>query len=365
MFPSRVGAAAAMLAVMMPVFAIIAGFAINFAFMQLVRTESYVAADSVTRAAARTYALTGDLSKAKSKAQVAASMNAGVCSSLKLQDKDFILGTSIRSSETGRYSFSPGGKTPNSLKVRVDRTLGSENGAIPLLLPSILGKKDFAFSKESVSTLVDVDIAFVVDRSGSMAYAADEKAAYPPLPKSAPSGWWFGDAAPPVSRWRDLANASSSFLTQLNGASFSAHVALVSYGTTALLDQKMTNDYAAINAALDKYTKNLNNAATNIGNGLQIGESALGSGRTYASKVIILMTDGIRTAGPDPIPIAEELGKKGIIVFTVTFSNEADKTTMFNVAKVGSGLHFHADSGSALTAVFEQIVKSLPTVLTQ
>jgi Ca-activated chloride channel family protein len=361
----RVGAAATMLAVLLPIIAILAGFAINFAYMQLVRTETFVAADAVTRAAARTYALTGDLAKAKSQAQTAATNNAGVSSKLTLQDKDFILGTSVRSSTTGRYTFTPGGTNTNALKVKVDRSVGSANGSVPLLFPNILGTSNFAFSKESVSTLVDVDIAFVVDRSGSMAYAANEKAAFPPLPASAPVGWWFGNAAPPSSRWRDLASASSVFLKQLESASFSAQVALVSYGDTAFLDQKMTSSFASINTALDKYTKKLDSAATNIGNGLQIGESALGDGRAYASKVVVLMTDGIRTAGPDPIPIADALGKKGIIVFTVTFSNEADKATMLKVAQAGLGLHFHADSGSALTAVFEQIVKTLPTVLTQ
>ena len=361
----RVGAAAPLLAVLLPIIAIFAGFAINFAYMQLIRTESFVAADAATRAAARTYALTGDLAKAKSQAQIAATNNSGVTSKLTLQDKDFILGTSVRSSATGRYSFTPGGSSTNALKVKIDRSVGSTNGAVPLLFPNILGTTEFVFSKESVSTLVDVDIAFVVDRSGSMAYAANEKAAFPPLPASAPSGWWFGNAAPPSSRWRDLASASTVFLEQLEDASFDAQVALVSYGDTAILDQKMTSGLGSINTALNKYTESFNSGATNIGQGLQIGESALTGGRAFASKVVVLMTDGIRTAGPDPIPIADKLGKKGIIVFTVTFSNEADKVTMSKVAKAGLGIHFHADSGSALTTVFETIVKTLPTVLTQ
>jgi len=361
----RAGAAATLMAALLPVVILLAGFAVNFAYMQLVRTETFVATDSATRAAGRTYALTGDLGKAKANARTAAEKNSGVSAKLSLSDADFLMGTSVRDLSGGKYAFTAGGKKPNSLQVTLNRHAGGLNGPAPLLMPGLLGVSDFGVAKASISTLVDVDIAFVVDRSGSMAYSAKEKAQYPPLPASAPSGWWFGKAAPPDSRWRDLVAASDVFLQELGQAAFVAHVALVTYGDTAYLDQKMTGDLTTIKAGLDKYTKNLNSAQTNIGHGLQIGQGSLGDGRPYASKVVVLFTDGIRTAGPDPVPIATDIGKKGIVVFTVTFSNEADKTTMGNVATAGLGKSFHAHDASSLATVFETIARSLPTILTK
>lgn len=365
--PSRQGAITTLVAIMLPMLVILAAFAMNFAYMQLTRTQAMIAADSAARAGGRTFALTGSLATAKLNAQSAANMNPIAGKPLVLQNSDFITGVSTRPSSNERFKFVPKNENPNSLQVLIKRNSSNVNGGITHLFPNVLGASSFEISRSSISTRVDVDIAFVIDRSGSMAFAADEVATTAALPVNAPTGWFFGQPAPSKSRWLDLDKAAKKFLVELSSSAVDEQVALVTYGTSASIDRSMTGNYSAIQSGLDSYTTSFPSGKTNIGGGLVSGTNALKGGRPFASKVIVLMTDGIRTPGlgPDPVSEATKLGKEGVIVFTVTFSNEADQSSMKKVAEAGMGKHFHAVDASSLTAVFETIARTIPTILTQ
>jgi Mg-chelatase subunit ChlD len=296
-------------------------------------------------------------------------MNPVAGKTMTLVDSDFTVGTSDRATSGSRYNFTPGGVSPNALKVNIVRNASNVNGTIPLLLPSTLARADFDFTKFSVSTRVEVDVAFVVDRSGSMAYASNEPAVYPPVPAAAPAGWFFGDPAPTPSRWRDLAFAANFFLTEMETSVLYENCSLVTYGENASIDVGLTGTYTGIRSGIDRYTNAFPSGRTNIGDGLFQGLSSLaGSGaRNYASKVIVLMTDGIRTPGlgPDPVSIATMAADQGVVVFTVTFAAEADQAGMQAVAAAGNGKHFHASDAATLATVLQTIVRMLPTILTQ
>jgi hypothetical protein len=77
------------------------------------------------------------------------------------------------------------------------------------------------------------------------------------------------------------------------------------------------------------------------------------------------MTDGIFNAGPNPIGVSESIAKQGVMIFTVTFSNEANKKDMIRVAEIGGGKHFHANSSKDLVLVFKEMAKMMPTLLSQ
>lgn len=360
----RRGAVIPLVCLLMPVLVILAAFSINFAHMELVRTQAQIASDASVRAAGRTFALTGSLDASKTIARDLASRNSMYRSPIALPDSSFTLGASTRTWTAERFTFKPlselpAGTKPNSLKIEV-----SDNNQRHLF-PNLGGQTTFTFNRTAISTQVEVDIALVLDRSGSMAYAADETASGWFFPKAAPPGWSFGQAVPPKSRWLDLVSASNSFLNYLEQSFVDENVALATYGTTATIDRGMSKNYQTIRQGIDSYTKNFPTGSTNIGDGITKGGTLLASGRAFASKVMVVMTDGIRTAGPDPVPIATSLGKQGVIIYTVTFSNEADKTVMANVAAAGSGKHFHAATGSNLQTVFETIARSIPTIITQ
>ncbi len=363
----RKAAITVLFAVTLPVLLLLVAFALNLAWMELSRTQAFIVADAATRAAGRTYSLTGDLKQAKLMADEAAARNLIAGSKVSIADSEFTLGTSTRSSSSARYSFTPGGSTPNALKVTISRLSSGKNGAVPFIMPGFLGKNSYEVTRSAVSTRVEVDIAFVVDRSGSMAYAADEKAIYPPLPKAAPKNWFFGQPAPTPSRWRDLATAANTFIDEMDKSVLSEYVSLVTYGDSASTEKSMTSNYSDIRNGIAKYTNAFPSGNTNIGDGLSTGINTLtsSSSRPYASKVVILMTDGIRNAGPDPVSIAQSAANDGVIIFTITFAQEADQTAMKNVAAAGNGQHFHASSAAALGSVLQTIIRILPTVLTE
>jgi Ca-activated chloride channel family protein len=53
------------------------------------------------------------------------------------------------------------------------------------------------------------------------------------------------------------------------------------------------------------------------------------------------------------------------MIFTVTFSDEANQAAMQQVASIGLGKHFHAPNAASLIAVFGEIAKFLPTLITE
>ena len=97
------------------------------------------------------------------------------------------------------------------------------------------------------------------------------------------------------------------------------------------------------------------------------GRDALGSNlaRDFAAKVIIVMTDGRVTVGSSPASLASTLASEGVMVITVTFSDEADQSLMQDVADRGNGFHLHANNSNDLQSVFERIARELPSLLTE
>ncbi|MFO0264029.1 MAG: vWA domain-containing protein [Planctomycetota bacterium] len=360
----RRGAIVPLVCLLLPVLIVLAAFSINFAHMELVRTQAQVAADASVRAAGRTFTLTGSLDAARTAARNVATRTPIGTQTLPLPDSSFVLGSSTRAFTSTRFSFTPTDPKnpaikPNAMRVSVNQDNFQH------LFSGIDGMQNFAYNRTAVSTQVEVDIVLVLDRSGSMAYAADEKAVAIAYPKAAPPGWVFGMAAPPKSRWLDLVNASDAFLNYLDQSFVAESVGLVTYGDTATMDRSVSPTYSTIRAGIDKYTKNYPVGATNISDGIAKGTTILNSGRAFASKIMVLMTDGIRTAGVNPVPSATTLGGQGVIIYTVTFSAEADQATMKSIAAAGNGMHFHAPTGAALQSAFETIARSIPTIITE
>ncbi len=199
-----------------------------------------------------------------------------------------------------------------------------------------------------------------------MAYADDEVAdGY--IPKSAPPGWMFGDAAPPTSRWRDAVEAVNGFIEVLEKSAHDERVSLSTYSYTAGTDQKLSSDYALIKDAMQVYTDSLDEGSTSIGDGIIEGGKTLGdkgTARPWAARVMIVLSDGIYNSGVDPIVAANMAAGEKIMIFTVSFSQEADQATMLEIAQCGSGKHYYAGSSDALAQAFQDIARSLPTLIT-
>ncbi|QDV71471.1 von Willebrand factor type A domain protein [Rosistilla carotiformis] len=363
----RRGSVLVLMSIVLPMMLILAAFAINSASIELRRTEMTIVSDIAARAGSRELTMSKSEEAARRRAKQLAKRNKVGNVPLTLEDSDIEFGTAMRQG-TARYDFTQGTPHPNSVRIFARRKTGSADGPLSLPFPGILGHHAVNSEQHAISTQVLVDIALVIDRSGSMAYASNEPAVYPPSPSSAPEGWDFCDPAPPISRWRDMLAAVDVFTTEITNSPTDERVAVVTYNGSATIDQPLTADFTKIATTLDTYTQSLCAGGTNIGGGIGQGIEALINrveSRTGASKVIVVLTDGIHNQGTDPVSAAKQASSGGAMIFSVTFSDEADQNRMQKVAEKGYGKHFHAQNGDELKIVFAEIAKRMPTLLTK
>ncbi len=184
-------------------------------------------------------------------------------------------------------------------------------------------------------------------------------------------------------------------------------IGIVTFAGTANLVQPPTNDREALIAAIDRFTLQ---RATAIGSGLLVALAALfpdedidvekavlggTSSREQAralageaprarakaepkvvppgsmqSAAIILLTDGRRTTGPNPLEVARKVADHGVRVYAVGFGQmggalaEVDGYSMFMafdeptlqaIALATQGAYFHAPSAEELAKVYDEI----------
>ena len=91
---------------------------------------------------------------------------------------------------------------------------------------------------------------------------------------------------------------------------------------------------------------------------------------SYEHGVVVLLSDGRRTTGPDPIEVAKMAADRGVRVYTVGFGTvrgttidvdgwtafvQLDEETLKSVASITRGQYFHADSAAGLAAVYREL----------
>lgn len=356
----RRGSSLALLTVLLPVVLAIAAYAINVVYMELARTQLQINTDIATRAAGRMLAKTADRAQALYAAERMMKLNSFAHTQLSLNANRVVFGASSRESENSRYTFDPSAYA-NAVSIETNGKV-----KVPMLFPTPGVSVEFRPIKKAISTQTEIDMVLVLDRSGSMAFSSYEVAGnYNPA--AAPLGWKFGLPVPPASRWLDATNSVNNFLQYLDNTVHDERVGLVTYSDGVTTDCKLSGSYLQSRLALNRYTLKFDGGATNISDGILAGAKVLadkGTARPWASRVMIVMTDGIWTAGIDPAITAQLAVGEQINIYTITFSNEADQLKMQQVATIGGGKHFHATNGVELTDAFKAIAERLPTLLT-
>ena len=91
---------------------------------------------------------------------------------------------------------------------------------------------------------------------------------------------------------------------------------------------------------------------------------------SHPTAVIILLTDGQATTGPNPIEVARMAADRGVRVFTVGFGSrdgeivgfggrtmrvQLDEETLRQMAEITRGRYFHAESGEDLSAIYDEL----------
>ncbi len=364
----RRGAILVLMAILLPVALVLAAFAVNVAYMELIRTELYTATDAATRAAQRTLTNTRNIGASRAQGRVIGLQNTVAGKPFHVQNGDFTFGTSQRTSLSSRYVFTASaGPDVDAVQINGSRMASSHGGSVDVVLPLLLATRQFETQEIVQSTQVDVDIALVIDRSGSMAYGANEVADGSAPPAAAPYGWNFCDPVPPNSRWGDLVNGVNVFISELSSSPRDELLSLSSYATNAGIDQNLTTNYSVIPTSMAAYSATYCGGLTNIAEGITTGVNTFASAaqRPWAAKVMVLMTDGIVTTGSDPVVAATNAAAQNITIFTISFALEADQTLMQQIATIGKGRHYHATNGSELSTAFQEIARNLPIVLTR
>lgn len=150
----------------------------------------------------------------------------------------------------------------------------------------------------------------------------------------------MGHAVPKDARWLDTVAAVNGFLDIMDDSSHDERVSMSTYSSKAKADVKLTSDYTEIRAAMNAHSRKFKGGATNIGSGILAGGKTLGDkelARSWASRVLIVMSDGIHNTGTEPVPAAQQVANEKIMIFTVTFSDEANIQEMEKVAISGGG----------------------------
>ena len=91
---------------------------------------------------------------------------------------------------------------------------------------------------------------------------------------------------------------------------------------------------------------------------------------SYTSAVIILLSDGRRTTGPDPLDAAKMAADRGVKVYTVGFGTKEgasigfegwsvyvrlDEETLKAIAETTRGEYFHAGTATDLKKVYQSL----------
>ncbi|MEM9587146.1 MAG: VWA domain-containing protein [Planctomycetota bacterium] len=392
-----------LMALVLPLLALLAAFCVNSAHMQLTKTELMVATDAAARAGGRAFSEYQTVDDAKEAAITTAALNTVNSEPLVISGNDgsneIEFGTTNQPGGFGsRYYFE---KIPTStveqglivasaLRVNADHLSN-------VLVSGLLDQDTFEPAHSAVAMQVDRDISLILDRSGSMEWVTFNWPSgvspwtYDALDAGVDEGllteddgsyyyasgvdsdeyqqWaWehFHELGPAPQRpWDDLVTAVDAFLNVLEGTSQEEQVSIASYASSATLDTYLEDDYANVRSTVDALNTG---GSTAIGLGMQQGIQALldSAARPYAQKTMVVMTDGNHNRGISPLDVAQSFaGSYDLTIHTVTFGGGADQDLMADVAAACGGRHYHAADGSELVAIFEEIANNLPTILTQ
>ena len=173
----------------------------------------------------------------------------------------------------------------------------------------------------------------------------------------------------PVARtkWEKLVDATDALMGLLSETPNTELVSITTYSSNARNDLPLSENYVG---AMSNLRSQEVNGATAIGSGMTEGVKnfATSKARPFSSKTMVVLTDGYENSGPiGAVAAAKQITAGNVTIHTITFGQGANTSLMKQVAQIGNGRFYDVDGGDAetLTAVFQDIVNNLPTILVQ
>jgi Ca-activated chloride channel family protein len=380
---ARRGAVLPLVAVFVVVLMAMAAFSIDISYIALTQTQLKAATDAASKAG--TSALVQGKTDAEAIAAAIAMANQNTVNgkALKITASDIQVGQSVLQSD-GSWSFVAGVKPSQAMQITSNMSASNANGAVNFFFAPVFGSKTFNASNTSVASAFACEVCLVLDRSHSMCF--DQTGDDWSYPAPYYSDWVTGIKNKPAngSRWLALEKAIQSFTNILKTANAPPRVGVVTWaddigkntteysltGQTSVgctTDLGLSTDMTAVYNAVKAKSTNVMLGGTKMATGIDAGKVMLtGAGvKTYAKKVMILMTDGQWNAGRDPLLAAAECKAANITIHCVCFLQKADQTTTKAIASLTGGKFYYATDAASLDAAFKDLAYTLPVVLTK
>lgn len=390
----RHGAAHVLIAAMLFTFIVMAAMTVDFAYMQLIRTELRTATDAAAKAGAEALARTQNGPAAKAAAIRYARLNTVGASAFQISESDITLGR-VTGQDNGTWTF-VGNQTPyNSVRVNARIGNGGVRSAIPLFFAPALGHSPFSTATQATAGQQEVEVCLCIDRSGSMMFdMSGNEWSYPsPNPLLYPSGnypnsMYRNYCSPPQttsSRWAVMRDAVDIFLYEAGQFPYPPRTALVTWSSAMTLPYYPRNSYTLVDTDLDlpsaaNFNWSLNRSAvetalatrsanaiaggTTLSAGIDQAVQVLTgpNGRPLSNKIIILLTDGQWNAGRDPVLAAQDAATAGITIHCVSMLTST-QPALTQVANITGGQYYPTSNQGQLQQAFRDLAKSLPIVL--
>lgn len=147
-------------------------------------------------------------------------------------------------------------------------------------------------------------------------------------------------------------------LTTFAAARPNDRLGMIAFAERPYLVSPLTLDHEWLPQALGDLRTDLGTA---IGSGLDAGLDLLAGGRA-AGRVLLLVTDGLNTSGPDPLAVARRATDEGVRIHVIEAVRpeqhagiELEASPLAAIARAGGGLFFQAPDAAALGAVYASI----------
>jgi Flp pilus assembly protein TadG len=391
----RRGAAHVLIAAMLLTFIIIAAMTVDFAYMQLIRTELRTAADAAAKAGAEALARTQDGNQARAAAVQYAALNKVGNRPYAIATGDVSLGR-VTGQSNGSWTFTANATPFNSVRVNAKVGNGGTTAAIPTFFAPSLGYAPFATSSQATAGQQSVEVCLCIDRSGSMMFDMSGTDWSYPSPNSLlyssgyyPDSMYRNYCSPPQttsSRWAIMRSAVTIFLNEAGAFPYPPRTSLVTWSSAMKLPYfpstsytLVDTDYAlpaeagfswptsrtAIENSLATRSTRAIAGGTTMSAGIDRAVSILTGTNSLplSNKVIILLTDGQWNAGRDPVLAAEDAAAAGITIHCVSMITNSQQT-LTDVASTTGGQYYPTSNTTELQAVFRELARNLPIVLT-